>query len=328
MDTGTHVLFGLGLGGLSMLDPVLAAEPFGSVAVVLGTVIGSIAPDFDGVIRIKSNADYIKNHRGLSHSFPFTALWAGAITLGLALSFRSVSWWHLGLWVLLAVVVHVFVDLFNSYGTQALRPVSKRRVAWNIIHAFDPVIFSAHLLALFLWMAGLADPRAIFPALYVLLAIYYVWRTLVHRRLVVIVPERDESGAAGDRYAVLPTLSLYKWNVVRTSPDGTYWFGVWEHNGRIEWVDAMKGDDHPAVEASKQNANVQALLEVTPFPCGQVKAYSWGYEVRWSDVRYRYRKQYPFVAVVMMDAAYEPLQSYVGWLSDERLEKRLRMNTY
>jgi len=50
--------------------------------------------------------------------------------------------------------------------------------------------------------------------------------------------------------------------------------------------------------------------------------------VRWVDVRYRYRKQYPFVAVVLMDLNLAPLQSYVGWLSDDRLEKRLRMNSY
>jgi inner membrane protein len=32
--------------------------------------------------------------------------------------------------------------------------------------------------------------------------------------------------------------------------------------------------------------------------------------------------------VVMMDFDLVPLQSYVGWLNEQRLEKRLRMTTY
>ncbi|MFC5702886.1 metal-dependent hydrolase [Cohnella faecalis] len=327
MDTGTHFVFGLGLGGLAMTDPVIASHPYGPIAVLIGTVIGSNAPDSDSLLRFKSNADYIKNHRGLSHSFPAIVGWTGLITVALSLAFRSIPWWHIGFWVLLSVVVHVFVDLFNSYGTQAYRPVSKQWVAWNIIHIFDPFIFSAHLLAIFMWITGAADPKVVFPVLYALLAVYYGWRTLVHRRLSRQVPSRDAKRRKGDRYTLLPTLSLYRWNVVRLSEDGTYGVGEW-HNRRLQWFDVLKCDVHPAVEASKQHPDVKAFLSVTPFPCGHVKPHTWGYEVRWIDIRYRYRKQYPFVAVVMMDLSYAPLQSYVGWLSDERLDKRLRMNSY
>lgn len=40
------------------------------------------------------------------------------------------------------------------------------------------------------------------------------------------------------------------------------------------------------------------------------------------DVRYRHRKQYPFVAVLMMDTKFRTLDSYVGWVSESRLEKK------
>ncbi|XID95816.1 metal-dependent hydrolase [Paenibacillaceae bacterium WGS1546] len=327
MDTGTHFVFGLGLGGLAMTDPVIASHAYGPIAVLIGTVAGSNAPDLDGLLRFKSNADYIKNHRGLSHSFPAILGWSAIITAAVSLAFRSVPWWHIGFWVLLSVVVHVVSDLFNAYGTQALRPVSKQWVAWNIIHIFDPVIFSSHLLAILLWVTGWATPQAIFPALYVLLVAYYAWRTIARRRLAKIVPRSDQEGRPGDRYTLLPTISLYRWNVVKVSEDGTYGIGEW-HRGKLKWVDAMKCDEHPAIDASKEHADVRAFLGVTPFPCAQLISHTWGYEVRWVDVRYRYRRQYPFVAVVLMDSAHKPLQSYVGWLSDERLEKRLRMNTY
>ncbi|WP_239618687.1 metal-dependent hydrolase [Cohnella mopanensis] len=327
MDTGTHFVFGLGLGGLAMVDPAVTSHSLGPVAILIGTIAGSNAPDLDGLLRFKSNADYIKNHRGLSHSFPAILGWAALITAVVSLIFHNIPWWHIGFWVLLAVVVHVFSDLFNSYGTQAFRPLSKQWVAWNIIHIFDPFIFSTHLLAILLWISGVAPPQVIFPVLYILLGIYYGWRTLVHRRLSRQIAKQDPGSQPGDRYTLLPTVSLYRWNLVRTSADCTFGVGEWDH-GKLKWLDVMKCDEHPAIDASKQHPDVQAFLGVTPFPCGHVKPQTWGYEVRWVDVRYRYRRQYPFVAVVLMDLSYAPLQSYVGWLSDERLEKRLRMNTY
>lgn len=327
MDTGTHFVFGLGLGGLAMVDPVISSYDYGSVAILLGTVAGSNAPDLDSLLRLKSNADYIKNHRGLSHSFPAIFGWAAVITACVSLIFRDIPWWHIGFWVLLSVVVHVFIDLFNSYGTQAYRPISRQWVAWNIIHIFDPFIFSTHLLAILLWISGFASPTVIFPVLYGLLAVYYVWRTLVHRNLTRKMPKIDSGRRDKDRYTLMPTVSLYRWNLVKQSEDGTYHIGEWDH-GKLSWLDSMKCDVHPALEASREHQDVKAFLSVTPFPCGQVTRQTWGYEVRWVDVRYRYRKQYPFVAVVLMDFSYSPLQSFVGWLSDERLEKRLRMNSY
>jgi len=327
MDSGTHLVFGLGLGGLALADPVISSHPYGPLAVMIGTVLGSEAPDADTFLRLKSNADYIRNHRGLSHSLPALAGWTALISAGLSLAFPSVPWPHLAFWIGLAVLVHVATDLFNSYGTQALRPFTKKWIAWNVIHIFDPTIFLAHLAALLLWIAGWAQPRAIFPVLYALLAVYYGWRTSVRRRLAARLPALDPDRREGDRYTLLPTLSLTRWNVVRQSRDGRYGIGEWD-NGRLVWLETTRCEDHPAVDASKQTKEVQAFLNVTPFPCGHVRAQPWGYEVRWIDIRYRHRRQYPFVAVVMMDASLAPLQSYVGWLSEDRLKKRLRMNTY
>ena len=327
MDSGTHLLFGLGLGGLAMVDPAFASHPHGAVAVLIGTVAGSNAPDLDMLLRLKSNADYIRHHRGLSHSLPAIAIWSGLITLAVSLIFRDIPWYHLGFWVLLSVVVHILTDLFNAYGTQAYRPLSKEWVKWNIIHIFDPFIFFSHLLAILMWAAGAADPRVIFPVLYALLAAYYVWRTAVRRKLSRTVPSADPERRPGDAYTLLPSLSVFQWHVVRRSEDGTYSVGHWDR-GRLSWVDTFACDDHPAAEASKSHPDVQAFLSVTPFPCASVIKQTWGYEVRWQDIRYRYRKQYPFVAIVFMDAAFVPLQSYVGWLSEERLEKRLRMTSY
>lgn len=327
MDTGTHLVIGLGLAGLAYIDPVVAANPAVALAVLIGTVAGSQAPDLDTLLRLKGNAVYIKNHRGVSHSIPALFIWTALISSLLWLFFDGLPIAHVTMWVFIAVAFHVFTDLFNTYGTQALRPFSSRWVSWNIIHIFDPVIFLSHVLAIFLWALHLARPEVLFPLLYVCIAVYYIWRSWVHHYLESRLYRQDSSYKPGDRYTLIPTVHLYHWQIVKRGADG--WFTLGEYkSGIVKWIDRVTCDAHPAVDASKSHPNIASFLYFTSFACAEVKEHPWGYEVRWADVRYRHRKQYPFVAVLMMDAEFKTLDSYVGWLSESRLEKRLRVDLY
>lgn len=328
MDTGTHLVIGIGLAGLAMIDPVVAAHPSVHTAVLLGTIAGSQAPDLDGLLRIKGNACYIRNHRGISHSLPAIAIWTILITGLLQLIYKgSLPWLHIGGWVLLAVCLHVFTDLFNAYGTQAMRPFSDKWISWNIIHTFDPVIFLIHVIAILLWAGGLVNPALMFPILYIFIAFYFVWRTITSRKIMRALPVIDNEHREGDHYIAIPTISLSIWNIVKQVKDGSFVIGNLR-NGGIRWLDRVSCSDHPAVEKSRNDPAIRSFLYFTRFACADVKEHSWGYEVRWSDVRYRHRKQYPFVGVLLMNKQYETVGSYVGWLSDERLMKRLRMDTY
>ncbi|MBH5319187.1 metal-dependent hydrolase [Paenibacillus sp. GSMTC-2017] len=328
MDSGTHLVMGIGLAGLATIDPVVAANPTILTAVLIGTVAGSQAPDLDNLLRLKGNACYIRNHRGISHSIPAIFVWTIAITGILQLLYRgSLPWLHVGGWVLLSVMLHVFTDLFNAYGTQAMRPFKEKWISWNIIHIFDPVIFAVHIIAILLWAANLVNPATLFPFMYLFLTIYFIWRTFDARRTVKSLPAKDKGHHKGDTYFAIPTISLSIWNIVKHSADGTFSIGNLRGSS-LRWMDKVQCSNHPAVEKSKNDASVRSFLYFTSFACADVKEHSWGYEVRWSDVRYRHRKQYPFVAVLLMNKQYETVGSYVGWLSDERLMKRLRMDTY
>lgn len=326
MDSGTHLVIGFGLAGLAYIDPVVAADPSVSTAVLIGTVLGSQAPDADTLLRLKDNATYIKNHRGRSHSLPALIIWTALITLGLMMAFDNLPFWHVTMWVFIAVAFHVFTDLFNTYGTQAFRPFSEKWVSWNIIHIFDPVIFISHLIAIFIWSVHLVRPELLFPVLYMILAVYYVWRSWYHHYLESNLFQKDSRYKPGERYYLIPTFHLYVWQVVKKMPNGHFALGEYRNN-RIKWVDEVSCDAHPAVEASKNNKDIAAFLYFTSFACADLHFHEWGYEVRWADVRYRHRKQYPFVAVMMLDKELNPLDSYVGWVSETRLGKKLRVNT-
>jgi inner membrane protein len=322
VDTGTHLVIGLGLAGLAHADPAVAADPALATAIAIGAVLGSQAPDLDGLLRFHSNAVYIKNHRGLSHSLPALLIWTILITGGIYSFFQGVSLLHLGLWVFGAVVFHVFTDLFNTYGTQAARPLSEKWISWNIIHIFDPFIFSSHLVALSIWALQLESPAVIFPVLYAVIAVYYVWRTLHHYVLETSLRKKDSDFHPGDKFYLIPTVNLNIWNVVKSRQNGTYMLGELKHD-RLKWIDKASCSTHPAVEASKSHPDIAAFLYFSSFACAEVKETLGGYEVRWADIRYRHRKQYPFVAVLRMDADLNPLHSYVGWKSESRLEKKL-----
>lgn len=326
MDTGTHLVFGLGLAGLAHIDPLVAQDSAVAAAVLAGTVLGQQAPDLDTLFRLRGNALYIRQHRGTSHSLPLLVLWAALITGGIGLIVPGLPLLHIGLWTFLAVAVHVFTDLFNTYGTQAARPLSEKWISWNIIHIFDPFIFGTHVVAIFLWAIGAGAPQTIFPVLYGVLAVYYLWRTIHHLRLERSLPIKDPDYKPGDKYFLIPTISLYAWNVVKRRTDGTYAIGDYKQH-HLKWLDQVSCACHPAVEASKQHPDISAFLYFSSFACAEMREHSWGYEVRWADVRYRHRKQYPFVAALLLDRDFNPIDSYVGWLSESRLHKKLHPHT-
>jgi len=323
MDTASHVVVGVGLGGLAQLDPVIASSPSLQTAVIIGTIVGSQAPDFDTITRLYNNESYIKNHRGVSHSLPAIILWTVLITACINLFLNDPHHiLRLGSWILLAVVLHVFMDLFNTYGTQAMIPFSKKWISWNIIHIFDPFIFTTHIIACVFWISALATPSVIFPTLYGTIILYYIARTIYSKLLLSHIKALESIKTKDTRLMIIPTIRQTTWHVVKKHPDNSYSLGSWR-KGALHWNEHISSDHHALIEYSKAHPSVASFLYFTKHVVVHRIEHHWGYEVRWSDVRYRYRKQFPFVAIVFYNKEKEALASYVGWLNDKKLYKRL-----
>lgn len=327
MDTVTHFAMGVGLAGLAYLDPVVASSPGLAEAVMLGTVIGSQAPDLDGLTRLRGSASYIRNHRGVSHSIPALFGWTIAVFLLVQAINPQQDWPHVLGWTFLAVFLHIFVDLFNAYGTQGLSPFSKKWIAFNMIFIFDPLIFGLHLVGFLLWMAG-ANPGQLFLTIYLLLVVYYYLRYKAHRRTRQLV--QKELGFSGE-YTILPTFFWNQWTfVVQTD---THWYVGEVNGGETVLLDTFvrKAESEPIIR-SKQNPMVQAFLSFTRYAHAEVREHPFGYEVRWLDLRYRARNtdknHYMLVAVVYLDKAYRELDAFVGWIhrGEEQLAKKLNPN--
>ncbi len=209
MDTGTHITMGIALGGFATLDPAVQQDPMLFTAVMVGTIIGSHAPDFDTVLKLRNNAVYIRHHRGITHSIPAVMFWGIAISSIIYLFVPEVSFLHLWLWTFLAVILHVLVDIPNAYGTQAYRPFTKKWIAHGFISTFDPYIFSLHVIGIIAWILG-ATPGTTWLIIYSIIVLYYIKRYIDKQEIVKIIHEHFDNV---EKIATSPTTKQNIWRV-------------------------------------------------------------------------------------------------------------------
>ncbi|GGE45494.1 hypothetical protein GCM10011391_25390 [Pullulanibacillus camelliae] len=321
MDTSTHIVMGIGLTGLAAVDPALAHHPATSDALIFGTIIGSVIPDIDTVLKMKDNANYIRHHRGITHSLPATLLWPLIITAAAAWLFPHANSFHVWIWTFLAVFLHVFVDIFNAYGTQAVRPLSYRWVAFGIISIFDPFIFSLHVAGFIAWYL-LGHSGGIFLIVYGVLVLYYLMRTFQHHQAVMSVKTKFPDVQA---VFLSPT---FKWRQYHMAARSNHELLVGEvKDKQVRLIDTFVQHPLPSIEAvgvAKQDKNIRAFLSFSPIYRWQMTEKNGFTEVRFIDLRYLSKGHYPFVAIAWVDSSHHIMSSYTGWVySEEKLRKKL-----
>ena len=323
LDTGTHIVMGLALGGIATLDPVVTADPATTSAVMFGAIIGSQAPDLDTILKLRNNAQYIRNHRGITHSIPAILIWSILITGAIYYFVPTANLFHLWIWTFIGVILHVFVDIFNAYGTQALRPFSKKWVALGVINTFDPFIFFMHVVGIIIWSNG-AHPGLTFITIYFILFIYYIIRFKLRGNVTNAVKEK----IPGTKEIIIsPTFRFNQWHIaVKTD---SYFYVARAKNNEIIIHDKFSNcalPETPVFKAAVKDKNVAAFLSFSPVYRWEVDEYDDHYEVRFIDLRYRSKGHYPFVAVVKLDQDLVILSSYTGWIfSEEKLRKKLEL---
>ena len=321
MDTGTHVVMGIALGGLATLDPVVASSHATATSVLIATIAGSQIPDIDTVLKLRNNAIYIRNHRGITHSIPAVLIWPLVLLAVIYPFFPGANLIHLWAWTFAAVFIHVFVDIFNAYGTQALRPFSNKWVALGVINTFDPFIFGIHVLAIVIWFLG-AYPGYTFLIMYMVIFGYYLLRFSAQHKVLAqvktLIPDATE-------IIIAPTMKFHQWRIAAMNKK--QFFVGKALNGKVEILDLFNRVPVPetaVIEAAKKDKNLSAFLSFSPVYRWEVDEYNDYYEVRFIDLRYRSNGHYPFVAVVQLDCNLKRISSYTGWVfSEKKLRKKL-----
>lgn len=324
LDSGTHFVMGIALGGLALADPVVASHPVTFAAVMAGTIIGSQAPDVDTILKLRNNAVYIRHHRGITHSIPAVLLWPLLISGALALLLPDANLFHLWLWTQLAVFLHVFVDIFNAYGTQALRPFSKKWVALGVINTFDPFIFGIHCIGILLWAFG-TDPVITFSIMYIIIIGYYFVRFGVQKAIKTAVHNELQD----EEYVIVaPTMRFFHWKIAAKSK--THYYVGRAYRRTINIYDKFEIEPIPKtklVETALKDVNLDAFLSFSPLHRWEISEIENGLtELRLIDLRYRSNDRYPFVAVAHLNDELQIVNSYTGWIfTEEKLQKKLQI---
>jgi inner membrane protein len=321
LDTGTHIVMGFALGGLATLDPAVAESSATSASVLIAAVIGSQIPDIDTVLKLRNNAVYIRHHRGITHSIPAVLLWPLLIVGCIYPFFPEANLLHLWIWTFIAVFLHVFVDIFNAYGTQALRPISSKWVALGVINTFDLPIFIIHVFGLGLWGLGFPPGRT-FLVMYIVIFAYYVLRFQVQKAVKNAVKRRIPEA---EKIIVSPTLRFFQWRLAVVTKDKYYVARAFRRSITIfDEFNRIPVPDLPVITAAKKDKNLAAFLSFSPVYRWEVDEYDDHYEVCFIDLRYRNNGHYPFVALVQLDKDMNVVSSYTGWVfSEEKLRKKV-----
>lgn len=322
MDTATHIVMGVGLTALATQDPFMAGS-FAATATTL--VAGSLIPDGDTVLKLKDNATYISHHRGITHSIPFTILWPILITFLIFVIFNNTNPLHVWLWAQLAVFLHVFVDIFNSYGTQALRPITNKWIQLSVISTFDPIIFTLLCIGVLLWVLGIHPYFAFFPIV-AILVIYYVIRFMMQSSIKKEALTQIENSHNPVKVFVAPTMKFHVWRVaIQTDKHDYVGTARWKD---VEFTDKVKRQamtPDSLLWKVKGNKDIFTFLnfssiyrwQTTPLEDGTT-------EIRLMDLRYLNNGRYSFVAIAHLTHDNEIDHSYIGWVfSEDKLQRKL-----
>lgn len=215
MDSITQAALGAAIG-----EAVLGKK-IGGKGALLGAAVATI-PDLDILLYpLLTDLQRISVHRGFSHSFLFSFL--GAILL--VFLFRKLKWSkqlsaiRLFWFSWLALVTHIILDAFTSYGTQLFLPFSDYRVSLNSITIIDPVYTVPLLIGLLfsLYIFRKANNRRLYNYLGLTISTLYLLFTLVNKNHVENIYE-NQLAAQGISYNRLMTVPVVASNVV--------WYGV------------------------------------------------------------------------------------------------------
>ena len=189
-----------------------------------GLIVGAAAamlPDLD-FLYIGSRLDYLKEHRGWTHSFLVLPVLALAVALVAKLVARRARLVTLWLFAAVGIASHIVFDWITSFGTMFLTPLSRARYSLDWVFILDPFFTGIVLLTLVFALVDRERGRRIAAVGAGLLVLYVGFCAAMHDRALSIW-KRLDAPPAGARAAVLPQfLSPFRWLGLTERPDSVH----------------------------------------------------------------------------------------------------------
>ena len=307
MDTLTH-----GLAGA-----VLARTSTGRLAARAALFTGLVAamlPDLD-ILFLRTRLDYLRFHRGWTHSFLVLPVFALAVALLTRLVFRGARLAMLWLFAAIGIGSHILFDWITSFGTMFFFPLSRTRYSLDWVFILDPIFSGIAAATLLATVVFRARGRAVAAAGAATLAAYIALCAALHARALEAWRRADRP-PAGAHVAALPQfLSPFRWLGLSDHPDsvhagffdiGPFARGVADPQPPRHLSEILRSlsDFYPppdrmmirrfpnpppsaALEAARALPDVEGYLQFTRFPRATVRAAPDGSTVIvWEDLRF------------------------------------------
>jgi inner membrane protein len=211
MDTITH-----GFAG-SMITRSFSDRDGARAAFWIG-MSAAMLPDIDFIF-VSNRLQYLRDHRGWTHSFlllPFLAL---GVALVARPFFRQTSLRRLGLFAAIAIATHILFDWMTSFGTMFWTPISRTRYSLDWVFILDPIFTGVAVVALAPALLHRSRARRIAATGSIVLAAYIGFCALLHAKALEVWRRMDHP-PAGARVAALPQfLSPFRWLGLSESGD-------------------------------------------------------------------------------------------------------------
>ncbi len=296
MDSLTHIALGAAIADVTL------GKKIGNKALVIGAAAGNI-PDFDSVISAFLNpADALLFHRGISHSFFLLVLLAPIVSYLLSkidkdTRMRYTDW----LWVVaLPWLLHILVDIFNTYGTGVFEPFSSVRLSYDSVAIVDVFLLAVMIpaVAIVWFMNKENSKRRVFAWLSISFLILYFG-------LSVVIKERVESTIKKEL-----AVNRVEYTRIRTAPlplTNLIWMVVVEDSSSFKVEQRNILNINKPLLKTDLVKNHQLLDSADCYEVGKIKEFTKGfytveqtgngfaiYDIRYSSLATEYPKAYVF----------------------------------
>jgi inner membrane protein len=239
LDSITHIVLG------AVIGEAIAGRRLGKKAMLLGAVAQCL-PDIDFVASFGMDTSRdVLAHRGFTHSFLFAAL--AAMLLAFAArrwgpgrrpqletridqrSGQSISFPGWAFFFGTQLLVHIFLDAFNVYGTGWFEPFSHYRVSFKTLFVADPFFSVWAGVAFFALLILKKDSKArkYWSRLALIASSVYLLYGVMNKSRIDARVEKElaRQGISYSRYFSTPTpLNNWLWYIV-AEDDGGYHIG-------------------------------------------------------------------------------------------------------
>lgn len=252
MDSLTHIVLGACIGEL------YAGKSLGKKALLIGAATQSL-PDIDFVASFwLSAANDLLAHRGFTHSILFGVLTAYPLVL-IVSRWRWLPRMPVRTWtgfILIQLLVHIFLDAFNAYGTAWFEPFSHYRVSFNSLFVADPLFSISLGIAAFLlvWYPSKHSARKKWARNAIIISVLYLIYGLINK-LVISTSVEDNFATQQinyKRYFTTPTPgNVWLWYIVAEVDQGFY----------IGYRSVFDSDDSISFQFFRKNDNLLKSIE-------------------------------------------------------------------